>query len=95
VTRAKTLYGRVWAAAVPNDGAHHMVANFVKAETGISVSEDPSFRFFLKPNTEGELSAEITDSKGTTRSESIAVGAGPPAPHEIVTARRSGLAREQ
>jgi sulfur-oxidizing protein SoxY len=46
------------------------------AETGISVSEDPSFRFFLKPRAEGELTAEITDSKGTTWSESIAVGVG-------------------
>ena len=50
------------------------------AETGISVSEDPSFRFFLKPRAEGELTAEITDSKGTTWSESIAVGTGGSAP---------------
>ena len=41
------------------------------AETGISVSEDPSFRFFLAPQTRGTLTAEIEDSKGETWTESI------------------------
>lgn len=34
------------------------------AETGFSVSEDPTFRFFFKPNGAGELRAEVVDSKG-------------------------------
>jgi sulfur-oxidizing protein SoxY len=43
------------------------------AETGISVSEDPSFRFFLKATAHGELKAEISDSKGNSWSESAAL----------------------
>ncbi len=34
------------------------------AETGFSVSADPSFRFFFRPNGAGELRAEVVDSKG-------------------------------
>jgi sulfur-oxidizing protein SoxY len=34
------------------------------AETGFSVSADPSFRFFFKPNGAAELRAEVVDSKG-------------------------------
>lgn len=34
------------------------------AETGFSVSADPSFRFFFRPNGAGELRAEVEDSKG-------------------------------
>ena len=45
------------------------------AETGISVSEDPSFRFFLAPQSTGTLTAEIEDSKGETWTESIVVAA--------------------
>ena len=45
------------------------------AETGISVSEDPSFRFFLAPQSKGTLTAEIEDSKGETWTESIVVAA--------------------
>ncbi len=41
------------------------------AETGISVSEDPSFRFFLDPGAKGELTAEIADTKGNTWSEKL------------------------
>ncbi|MGR8918399.1 MAG: quinoprotein dehydrogenase-associated SoxYZ-like carrier, partial [Gammaproteobacteria bacterium] len=41
------------------------------AETGISISEDPSFRFFLKPAAKGELVAEISDSKGNSWTESL------------------------
>ena len=41
------------------------------AETGIAVSEDPSFRFFLKSNSSGELTAEISDSKGNSWRETI------------------------
>ena len=43
----------------------------MSAETGISVSEDPSFRFFLGPQASGELSAEITDTKGNSWSEKL------------------------
>jgi sulfur-oxidizing protein SoxY len=36
----------------------------LSAETGISVSEDPSFRFFLRARDGAKLTAEVTDSKG-------------------------------
>ncbi len=38
--------------------------DILTAETDISISEDPSFRFFFKPRTGGTMTAEITDSKG-------------------------------
>jgi|GEM_PF-3489696 hypothetical protein len=34
------------------------------AETDISISEDPSFRFFFKPREGDTLTTEMTDSKG-------------------------------
>ncbi len=34
------------------------------AETGFSVSADPSFRFFFRPRGGGVLRAEVSDSKG-------------------------------
>jgi sulfur-oxidizing protein SoxY len=34
------------------------------AETGISISEDPSLRFDLIPDGPGELTVQVTDSKG-------------------------------
>ncbi len=34
------------------------------AETGISISADPSYRFFFKPGKGGRLKAEVEDSKG-------------------------------
>jgi sulfur-oxidizing protein SoxY len=34
------------------------------AETGISISEDPSFRFFFRPDEAGEFRADVVDSKG-------------------------------
>jgi len=34
------------------------------AETGFSVSEDPSFRFFFRPAGGSEIRAEVEDSKG-------------------------------
>jgi sulfur-oxidizing protein SoxY len=43
----------------------------MSAETGISVSEDPSFRFFLPPQSHGKLTAEVTDSQGKQWSESL------------------------
>ncbi|MCP5198783.1 MAG: quinoprotein dehydrogenase-associated SoxYZ-like carrier [Gammaproteobacteria bacterium] len=41
------------------------------AETGISISEDPSFRFFVNPDAKGTLTAEITDTKGNSWEESL------------------------
>ncbi len=43
------------------------------AETGISVSADPSFRFFFKPEQGGKISAEVVDSKGETYSNEFEV----------------------
>lgn len=37
----------------------------IQAETGITLSEDPSIRFNFTPKTSGILKAEITDSKKT------------------------------
>lgn len=36
----------------------------MQAETGISISEDPSFRFFFRPEKGGELRADVVDSQG-------------------------------
>ena len=44
------------------------------AETGISISEDPSFRFFFKPDGAGELRADVVDSKGMAWSHKFKVG---------------------
>jgi len=43
------------------------------AETGISISEDPSFRFFFRPQAGGELRAEVSDSEGLQWSRVFAV----------------------
>ena len=43
------------------------------AETGFSVSEDPSFRFFFKPSGAGEFRAEVEDSKGLSWHESFKI----------------------
>lgn len=55
---------------------HYLPAHFIKrievsydgqpvltAETDISISEDPSFRFYFVPDGEGELRAEVIDNK--------------------------------
>jgi len=44
------------------------------AETGISISEDPSFRFFFKPVGGGELRADVVDSKGMEWTHSFKLG---------------------
>ncbi len=44
------------------------------AETGISISEDPSFRFFFKPESGGELRAEVLDSTGKAFTHAFKVG---------------------
>ncbi len=38
--------------------------HIMTAETDISISQDPSFRFFFNPDEGGELKAEMEDSKG-------------------------------
>lgn len=45
----------------------------MEAETGISISEDPSFRFFFKPSTTGALRADVIDSKGQSWSHTFKV----------------------
>ncbi|MEX2481003.1 MAG: thiosulfate oxidation carrier complex protein SoxZ [Gammaproteobacteria bacterium] len=39
----------------------------------ISISEDPSFRFFFKPRDGGILTAEMRDSKGRQITRSFAI----------------------
>jgi sulfur-oxidizing protein SoxY len=43
------------------------------AETGFSVSEDPSFRFFFRPNGAAELRAVVEDSKGLNWREAFKI----------------------
>ncbi len=43
------------------------------AETGISISEDPNFRFYLTPRGPGVLRAEVEDSRGLTFTKSVEV----------------------
>ena len=50
------------------NGTHIMTA-----ETGFSVSADPSFRFFFKPDSGGELTAEVVDSKGNEWTQKFSV----------------------
>jgi sulfur-oxidizing protein SoxY len=38
--------------------------HIMTAETGISISEDPSFRFFFKPGQKGTITAVMEDNKG-------------------------------
>ena len=58
-TRAYVPAEYVTKVVINFNGAHVMTA-----ETDISISEDPSFRFFFKPSSGGVISAEMTDSKG-------------------------------
>lgn len=53
------------------------------AETTISVSENPNFRFFFVPQKEGTLTAEITDSKGMKFTQTYAFDG-----NEIKSAKR-------
>ncbi len=43
------------------------------AEIGFSVSQDPNFRFFFKPEKKGTIKAEVTDSKGLEWSQTFDV----------------------
>jgi sulfur-oxidizing protein SoxY len=45
------------------------------AETSISISEDPNFRFYFIPRAASVLRAEVTDSKGLTFTTSVEVTA--------------------
>ena len=56
-------------AYIPADYLTKVVVRFndelvMTAETDISISEDPSFRFFFQPQAGGVISAETHDSKG-------------------------------
>lgn len=56
-------------AFIPAEYVTRVIVRFneqhvMTAETDISISEDPSFRFFFKPRQGGTLTAEMTDSKG-------------------------------
>ncbi|MEZ5594429.1 MAG: quinoprotein dehydrogenase-associated SoxYZ-like carrier [Gammaproteobacteria bacterium] len=46
------------------------------AETDISISEDPSFRFYFQPQGEGTLKAEIIDSENNSFETLTKVGTG-------------------
>ena len=69
-TRAYIPAEYVTKVVVRFNGTHIMTA-----ETDISISEDPSFRFFFKPSTGGEMTAEMTDSKGRQITHSFEVDA--------------------
>jgi sulfur-oxidizing protein SoxY len=58
-TRAFIPAEYVTKVEISFNGKHVMTA-----ETDISISEDPSFRFFFKPRQGGTLEATMTDSKG-------------------------------
>lgn len=65
-------------AFIPAEYVTKVVINFngkhiMTAETDISVSEDPSFRFFFKPKSGGTIEAKMTDSKGREVTHSFAV----------------------
>jgi len=47
--------------------------HILTAETDISVSEDPSFRFFFKPKQGGTIEAKMTDSNGREISHTFKV----------------------
>jgi sulfur-oxidizing protein SoxY len=47
----------------------------LEAETSFAVSENPSFRFYLAPQHDGELSAEVTDTQGRQFTETYRVSA--------------------
>jgi len=49
----------------------------MSAETGISISTDPSYRFFFVPGAGGKLRAEVEDSKGNRYSEEFQVSDQP------------------
>jgi sulfur-oxidizing protein SoxY len=65
-------------AFIPAEYVTEVIVHFngehiMTAETDISISEDPSFRFFFKPRSGGTLTAEMVDSKGRRVSHSFDV----------------------
>jgi sulfur-oxidizing protein SoxY len=68
-TRAYIPAEYVTKVVVHFDGEHVMTA-----ETDISISEDPSFRFFFQPHRGGVMTADMTDSKGREFRRSFDVG---------------------
>jgi sulfur-oxidizing protein SoxY len=63
---------------VPPHFVNHLTLTYngkvvMKANTGISISQDPSIRFYFKPEGGGKLRAEVEDSKGGKWSEEFDV----------------------
>lgn len=67
-TRAFIPAEYVTKVEISFNGEHIMTA-----ETDISISEDPSFRFFFKPKAGGNIEARMTDSKGRSFTRSFPV----------------------
>ncbi|MBI2800332.1 MAG: quinoprotein dehydrogenase-associated SoxYZ-like carrier [Gammaproteobacteria bacterium] len=66
-------------AFIPAEYVTKVVINFngspiLTAETDISLSEDPSFRFFFRPKHGGTIEAHMTDSKGREVTHTFTVG---------------------
>ncbi len=66
-------------AYIPADYVTKVVVRYndrhvMTAETDISISEDPSFRFFFRPEGGGVVTAEMTDSKGRHFTRTFDVG---------------------
>ncbi len=67
-------------AFIPPEYVTEVVVRFngehiMTAETDISISEDPSFRFFFRPQAGGTLTAEMKDNKGRHVTHSFEVEA--------------------
>lgn len=73
-TRAFIPAEYVTRVEISFNGEHIMTA-----ETDISLSEDPSFRFFFRPQQGGTIEARMTDSKGreVTHTFEVAASATP------------------
>lgn len=67
-TRAFIPAEYVTKVEISFNGEHIMTA-----ETDISISEDPSFRFFFRPAQGGTIEAHMTDSKGRSFTRSFPV----------------------
>lgn len=67
-TRAYIPAEYVTKVEISFNGEHIMTA-----ETDISISEDPSFRFFFRPQAGGTIEARMTDSKGRSFTRSFPV----------------------
>ena len=67
-TRAFIPAEYVTKVEISFNGQHIMTA-----ETDISISEDPSFRFFFKPQGGGTIEARMTDSKGRSFTKTFPV----------------------